>query len=89
MRDVRRAGSAALDLCAVAAGRVDAYYETGLGAWDRAAGQLVATEAGAVVGGADGAVPGTALTWAAAPGVAEELAAAVREVTARHVWPPA
>jgi myo-inositol-1(or 4)-monophosphatase len=47
VRDVRRMGSAALDLCSVAAGRVDAYVEEGLNPWDLAAGGLVATEAGA------------------------------------------
>ena len=49
VRDVRRFGSAALDLCAVAAGTADAYVEEGLQPWDRAAAGLVATEAGAVV----------------------------------------
>jgi myo-inositol-1(or 4)-monophosphatase len=49
VRDIRRLGSAALDLCAVAAGRVDAYVEEGLNPWDVAAGGLVATEAGAVL----------------------------------------
>ncbi len=49
VRDVRRLGSAALDLCWVAAGRLDGYYETGLNPWDRAAGELVAREAGARV----------------------------------------
>ncbi len=47
VRDVRRMGSAALDLCSVACGRVDAYVEEGLNVWDMAAGGLVATEAGA------------------------------------------
>ena len=47
VRDIRRLGSAALDLCSVAAGRVDAYVEEGLNPWDMAAGGLVATEAGA------------------------------------------
>jgi myo-inositol-1(or 4)-monophosphatase len=47
VRDIRRMGSAALDLCAVAAGRVDAFVEEGLNPWDMAAGGLVATEAGA------------------------------------------
>lgn len=55
VRDIRRAGSAALDLCAVAAGRVDGYFERGTFAWDRSAGALIATEAGAVVGGFHGA----------------------------------
>ena len=49
VRDVRRAGSAALDLCWVGLGRVDVYYERGIQLWDRAAGMLVAAEAGAVV----------------------------------------
>ena len=47
VRDIRRMGSAALDLCSVACGRVDAYVEEGLNVWDMAAGGLVATEAGA------------------------------------------
>lgn len=47
VRDVRRIGSAALDLCSLAAGRFDGYVEEGLNAWDLAAGGLVATEAGA------------------------------------------
>lgn len=49
VRDIRRAGAAALDLCSVAAGRVDAYYERGLQPWDWAAGSLIAAEAGALV----------------------------------------
>lgn len=59
VRDIRRIGSAALDLCNVATGRYDAYVEEGLHEWDKAAGGLVATEAGAVlsrrlgVGGSD------------------------------------
>jgi myo-inositol-1(or 4)-monophosphatase len=49
VRDVRRAGSAALDLAWVAAGRLDAYYEVPLKIWDRAAGELLVTEAGGVI----------------------------------------
>ena len=49
VRDIRRAGAASLDLCAVAAGWVDGYFEHGLSRWDWAAGALVAAEAGAVV----------------------------------------
>ncbi|MGH9154942.1 MAG: inositol monophosphatase family protein [Acidimicrobiales bacterium] len=49
VRDVRRAGAASLDLCWVAAGRVDAYYERGLQPWDWAAGTLIAAEAGATL----------------------------------------
>jgi len=77
VRDVRRLGSAALDLCMVAAGRLDAHYEHGLNEWDWAAGALNAAEAGAVVvlPGADD--PGAGLTLAAAPGVAAQLIAAL------------
>lgn len=46
VRDIRRFGSAALDLCSVAAGRVDGYYEAGLNIWDYAAGSLIVREAG-------------------------------------------
>ena len=49
IRDIRRLGSAALDLCAVAAGTVDAYLEEGVQVWDIAAGGLIAAEAGALV----------------------------------------
>ena len=55
VRDVRRLGSAALDLCFLACGRLDAYVERGLKPWDLAAGGLIATEAGARVGGLHGA----------------------------------
>ncbi|NHA69589.1 inositol monophosphatase family protein [Phycicoccus flavus] len=89
VRDIRRHGSAALDLCAVACGRLDAYYETGLNAWDRAAGELVALEAGAVLGGLDDEVADRDLTWVAAPGVADAFAALVRGLTREHVVVPA
>ena len=52
-RDMRRGGSASLDLAFVAAGRLDAYYERGLNAWDHAAGALLVEEAGGVVSWAD------------------------------------
>lgn len=79
VRDVRRIGSAALDLCMVAAGRLDAFYEHGLQVWDRAAGALIAAEAGArvVVPAPDGPVGGAGLVVAAAPGIADELLAAL------------
>jgi len=51
---VRRPGAAALDLCYVAAGRLDAFWETGLKAWDLAAGALVIREAGGMISGLDG-----------------------------------
>jgi myo-inositol-1(or 4)-monophosphatase len=49
IRDIRRGGSAALDLCRLAAGEVDAYWELDLSPWDFAAGVLIAREAGAEV----------------------------------------
>jgi myo-inositol-1(or 4)-monophosphatase len=49
IRDIRRAGAAALDLCWLAAGRLDGYYERGLGAWDWAAARIVVEEAGGAV----------------------------------------
>jgi len=75
VRDIRRIGSAALDLCSVAAGRVDAYYEQHLNPWDHAAGGLVATEAGAVVTGLPGRPFAEPLGIAVAPSVAEEFVA--------------
>jgi myo-inositol-1(or 4)-monophosphatase len=54
VRDIRRAGAAAVDLCSVAIGRVNAFYERGLEPWDLAAGGLIATEAGATVASLDG-----------------------------------
>jgi myo-inositol-1(or 4)-monophosphatase len=75
IRDIRRFGSAALDLCSAAAGRVDAYYETGLHRWDHAAGALVAAEAGLVVRGLPGQALGEPMVVAAAPGIADELVA--------------
>ena len=72
--DIRRMGSAATDLCGVALGRVDAYYETGLNEWDRAAGALIAAEAGAVVNTS----ASKHLIVAAAPGIADALLALIR-----------
>jgi len=68
IRDVRRMGAAAADLCSVACGRVDAYYERGLNHWDLAAGELIASEAGAVVGAIEGgpAKPGSVVAAPAA-----------------------
>jgi myo-inositol-1(or 4)-monophosphatase len=80
VRDIRRFGSAALDLCALAAGRVDAYYELGLNAWDLAAGALIAAEAGAVVRGLRGAPVGEPMTIAVAPSVAEPFLALVTDL---------
>ncbi|TDC42220.1 inositol monophosphatase family protein [Micromonospora sp. KC213] len=67
VRDIRRLGAASLDLCLAAEGRVDAYYEKGLAAWDLAAGGLVAAEAGLRVGGLAGRPAGPDLVLAAPP----------------------
>jgi myo-inositol-1(or 4)-monophosphatase len=73
VRDIRRHGSSALDLCSVAAGRVDAYYELNLKPWDHAAGALVAAEAGLVVSGLDGRPFAEPMAVVAAPSIAEEF----------------
>ena len=73
VRDIRRMGAASVDLCCVACGRLDAYYERGLSWWDLAAGALVATEAGAVVSSLDGGPPRGDSVVASAPAVATSL----------------
>ena len=73
VRDIRRGGSAAVELCSVAAGRLDAFYERGLNYWDYAAGGLIAREAGALVGGLGGRAEGTSMTVAAGPGLYQRL----------------
>ncbi|MEN2738239.1 inositol monophosphatase family protein [Microbacterium sp. X-17] len=78
-RDIRRLGSAALDLAFVAAGRLDGYYERGLHAWDHAAGALLVDEAGGRTGGAPHGRPGREMTIAAGPGLFDRLAAAVAD----------
>ena len=75
IRDIRRGGSAAVDLCSVAAGRLDAFYERGLNYWDFAAGGLIAREAGAVVGGLAGRTESTSMAVAAGPGLYQQLEA--------------
>ena len=77
VRDLRRVGSCALDLCMVAAGRLDAYYEDGVNVWDWAAGALIAEEAGAHLR-LPGVDAGPGLIVAAAPGIANEFDAALR-----------
>jgi myo-inositol-1(or 4)-monophosphatase len=78
IRDIRRMGAASVDLCSVACGRIDAYYERGLKPWDFAAGALVASEAGALVTDLDGGAPSGAFTLAAVPGVHGALAERLR-----------
>jgi myo-inositol-1(or 4)-monophosphatase len=83
--DIRRLGSAALDLCFVAAGRLDAFYEAALNSWDRAAGLLVAEEAGCVTSGLRGRRPGRAMTAAAHAGHGSHFFALLEELGADRV----
>ncbi len=84
VRDVRRIGSCALDLCMVAAGQLDAYYENGVHLWDWAAGALIAAEAGAALRlpQGSGATGGPGFITAAAPGVAAALDDVLRRADA-------
>lgn len=80
VRDVRRMGAAALDLCHVAAGRLDAYYERGVSPWDVAAGVLLVAEAGGVVSGPRAGLPASGeLVVAGGPGAHRALLAALAE----------
>jgi myo-inositol-1(or 4)-monophosphatase len=76
IRDVRRAGAAALDLCWLAAGRVDAYYERGLNPWDWAAARIIVEEAGGAVADLEGDPHGLA---AAHPDLLPQLLDLLRE----------
>lgn len=74
IRDIRRLGSAAIDLCLLADGSLDLYYERGLNPWDMAAGAVVATEAGAVVTGLRGGPAGGSMTVAGPAELVAQLA---------------
>jgi myo-inositol-1(or 4)-monophosphatase len=80
VRDIRRMGGAALDLCSVAAGRMDAFYEQGLNPWDMAAGWLVASEAGALVTGLRTDYPDFAMTLAGPAELVGKLRTLIRTV---------
>jgi myo-inositol-1(or 4)-monophosphatase len=73
VRDIRRLGAAAPDLCYVAAGRIDAYFEQHLGPWDLAAGALIAAEAGCRLGGYDGSPVSPAEVLAANPALFDAM----------------
>jgi len=85
IRDIRRMGAAAVDLCSVACGRLDAYYERGLAEWDLAAGGLIAAEAGAVVSALDGGPVHADSVLASAPGIATSLSGVLRSLCAQDV----
>jgi myo-inositol-1(or 4)-monophosphatase len=82
VRDIRRIGAASLDLCSVGEGILDAYFEKGLNAWDHAAGGLVATEAGAIVGGLLGNAASRDMVVAAPPAIFGVLHDALVELDA-------
>lgn len=81
VRDIRRYGSAALDLCFVACGRLDAYFEEYLNSWDLAAGVLIAAEAGAVTTDLDGNEPAPAGVVVGGAGIHSDLRALIRAAT--------
>ena len=81
VRDIRRFGSAAIDLAFVACGRLDAYFEEHLNSWDMAAGLLIAAEAGAIVSDFAGDLPDERSAIAAAPGVHAALLAAISDAS--------
>ncbi len=89
VRDVRRGGSAALDLCSVAVGRVDLYYEAGLGRWDREAGVLIATEAGRLVRDHPGIIAGHTTLVVAPPPLLEPFIALLEAARDRPFTQPA
>ena len=82
VRDIRRLGTASLDLCFVASGRLNAYFERTLSPWDHAAGALIAREAGARVSGLNGAAPSRDFIIAAEPTLADRLEARLLELGA-------
>jgi myo-inositol-1(or 4)-monophosphatase len=83
--DIRRLGAASLDLCFLAAGRLDAYFEVGLNPWDHAAGGLVAREAGCVTSGLHGRPAGGDCYAAAGPALAGDFFALLEQAGADAV----
>jgi myo-inositol-1(or 4)-monophosphatase len=77
IRDLRRNGAAAVDLCYVAMGAVDAYFESSLKEWDFAAGGLIATEAGALISGRTGGAPDGDMVVCAGPSLHAQLIAQI------------
>jgi myo-inositol-1(or 4)-monophosphatase len=83
VRDIRRLGSAAMDLCYAASGRLDVYFEEHLGAWDVAAGLLIAREAGCVTSDLLGGPARPEAVLVAGPGIHAEFLAALRAADSR------
>ena len=84
VRDIRRLGAASVDLCHVAAGRVDAYFEQWLGPWDLAAGVLVASEAGCSIGAIDGGPVRPDSVLVTTPRLHAPLRALIDEIDGSH-----
>ena len=82
VRDIRRLGSCAIDLCLVAEGLLDGYYERGVHPWDHAAGSLIAQEAGAKVSGLHGHREGNSMLVATNPHINKELLTLLESVDA-------
>jgi myo-inositol-1(or 4)-monophosphatase len=79
-RDIRRQGTASLDLAYVASGRVDLYFERTLMPWDHAAGELIVTEAGGVIRGLGEMPPGREGLFAGHPDLVTELQEKIRQL---------
>lgn len=77
IRDIRRFGAAAIDLCYVACGRLDAYFEENLQSWDIVAGELIAREAGCRTGNFDGQAVSPAQLLTAVPAIFDDLASLI------------
>lgn len=73
VRDIRRIGSCAIDLCLVARGALDAYFERGVNLWDYAAGALIAQESGALISGLNGAPASSEFILVANPNLHGQL----------------
>lgn len=73
IRDIRRKGSAAIDICMAATGMVDGYFERGANHWDYAAAAVIARECGLVVSGLNGDVAGPAMVVAAPPKLHKQM----------------
>jgi myo-inositol-1(or 4)-monophosphatase len=80
VRDIRRCGSAAIDLCFVAAGNYDGYYERNLNPWDACAGTIIVREAGGVATSLRGSEPDLGMTIAGNPYVHEALQARLQKL---------
>ena len=80
VRDIRRMGTASLDFAAVAAGRVDVYFERTLSPWDHAAGELLVTEAGGTITGIRDLPQGREGIFAGHPTLVTQLKARISEV---------